>query len=63
MYSKVITFSQLLAEFSFVKQSETPRRETSLRATYYLDTAVAIILLLTALKGFPELLRNDRKVI
>ena len=62
MYSKVITFSQLLAEFSFVKQSETPRRET-LMATYYLDMAVTIILLLTALKGFPELLRNDRKVI
>lgn len=32
-------------------------------AKYYLDTAVAIILLLTTLKGFPELLRNDRKVI
>lgn len=62
MYSKVITFLQLLAEFSFVRQSETLRQET-LMAACYLDMAAAIILLLTALKGFPELLKNDRKVI
>lgn len=31
-------------------------------AIYYLDMAVAIILLFTALKCFPELLKNDRKV-